>query len=71
MAINGKSDGNSIKKVDKFTSDMIKGYRKMAKINIKLSEESRCACNDALDAGLEFLSECENGDNKTRRHILC
>ena len=54
-----------------FESEMIKGYRKMAKINIKLANEAILAENEASAAHEEFLSESENNDSEKGRYILC
>lgn len=46
------------------------GYRKMAKINRRISEEGIFAENDALAEGELNLTECENSDCEKRRHLL-
>ena len=58
------------KKSRKIVADMIKGYRKMAKINIELANEGIVCDNEALKNYEVFLSECEDSDSKTRRHFL-
>ena len=54
-----------------FESEMIKGYRKMAKINIKLANEALLAENEASWANEKFLSESETYDSEKGRYILC
>ena len=46
------------------------GYRKMAKINKRISKESIFAENSALAEGELDLTECENSDCEKRRHLL-
>ncbi|MEG0771462.1 MAG: hypothetical protein RR436_06155 [Clostridia bacterium] len=50
---------------------MIKGYKKMARINIELANEFISIDSQALKKYELYLAESENCDSKARRNILC
>ena len=71
MTVKKVTDSNDFKKNIDFESEMIKGYRKMAKINLELADEAVAADNEALSAGEIFLSESESDGCEKGRYLLC
>jgi len=53
-----------------FSSDMIKGYQDMAKINVQLSEEATYVCNEAFEVSEVFLSERDADADKAGGYLL-
>lgn len=49
---------------------MIKGYKKMAKINQELSFEGVIPDNEALTNYMDFIVESEHNDSQEGRYIL-
>ena len=51
-------------------SKMIKGYKKMARINVELAEDALSADNEAFKNYEFIIAECEECDSEKRRHLL-
>jgi len=60
-------NAGSVKNIEK---NMIKGYRKMAKLNKELSKEGDYVFFEALKLHEASLSECEKCDGKKGRYLL-
>lgn len=61
-----KNEGKNKKNI----AVMIKGYKKMARINTELAEQALYANSEALNNYELILAECEDCDSKKRRHLL-
>ncbi len=54
----------------KNTKQMIKGYKKMARINTELAQQALYVDSEALNNYELILAESEDCDSKKRRHLL-
>jgi hypothetical protein len=63
-----KTDNTGLDKKNK--KNVIKGYRKMAKLNKELSKEGDYVFFEALNLQEARLSECEECDGKEGRYLL-